>query len=1272
MFTTPRATLKKKSFRVSQENSFSQSVLSTTSTHPPKNTLTETSVSYVKETVTVPSKKPISKENVPQRVKKSLRTLQIDKPLPETLFTEETHRTPHVLLQSEKHAVSVLGALPTEIAGLFSAEGCPLECFYGSLEVNSGYALVITLTDCYVWSYKQKSSPTIYTFQMPKVNFSSQFLTTSEILENLPFVSIIPTTGSKEVGILASSPEGEFRYWETINYGLTNSQKYKSMRIYLAEQDRGTCLVNCEPAGFVFGTRFSQLYRISLSNASGQPALSYSPLSRPLGVFARMSSLLGYHGSDEPSSEGTNSEIVSICAGASSEGRHSRDIYVVTNQSLQKWTISKVFPEKFITERDILKDISLALDNLPAFNKASDLIVDLLDVEYSRENRVVVLSSISVDQETVSTFALFSFEHDNASGNFLLTGQKFLKSKATLYSGITSKPRLALSNGGPAAFVLLPDCIIATTLLDTDFEETIPLRNSSIDRIVGFGLDRNKIWSRESISNSNILVLCTQSGILDISMNLEKISEKMEQEVKVEVESSDEQKKRTHQLKNKLEQAVFFGSHEENPLSFNLSREFITGLDKAALKLSDEILKSKSKYIPAIMEVKIQLQERLNRMNNILKFINASNLLHNLSIPARHKLCWNCEKLTSALDLWYYQNALLGRGYKQPHTLLLTKAIESCLRGIGTQAQEDAVRTFFRFHISEIGLLPQYIADLIRRLRVDQTGEKNLLIHEANKIFLNIFKSAYLYRSQHSEIYGLSEATNEESWTCKEAYLDIIYTQYQLTEKAIREHNRDAEHFGASKASQFEMDTDDNMDVTEASHTLLKSLKDQLCDLADILFQMFTERIDFLSGHSGSDDAMHALALIQEKYRIVRSKVTLPLVSIDRMEFAFQLAERYQDFRTLVLLSIDLKEESQARIDYYINKFKEPFAYELYSYYVENGLLYQLVNQKDFYSGLLHEFLEKGGHTHISWLHDIHIGRYAQASNKLLEESEGEKENLQKKTMLSLAKLSYLASIESTSLDSDQVQGSLEQIDDTLDLVTVHEVLQESYHSILENMNKIPKKIDERIAQVSAYNTGDLSRVRPAMEQLYRQLIKNIMDGQVLDSESLIDVLTLPQNLDNQVDNYRIALGVYRRAKDIPQDRMEYVLRTIWRRVILRDSWDYIYKLSGHAGDDELLAALKDTAVYCTLMAAHDGEYPADMYLQPAETHFHTSKEDVVARFAGMLEQQINLLIQDYQTENQQLDTCITQHNLLGFYNEIVRLIQTEVGNEASMDMETN
>lgn len=59
---------------------------------------------------------------------------------------------------------------------------------------------------------------------------------------------------------------------------------------------------------------------------------------------------------------------------------------------------------------------------------------------------------------------------------------------------------------------------------------------------------------------------------------------------------------------------------------------------------------------------------------------------------------------------------------------------------------------------------------------------------------------------------------------------------------------------------------------------------------------------------------------------------------ISRTENAFQLAERYLDFRSLVELSVGLQPAgSRARIQYYIGKFKEEFAYVLFEWYIEKG-----------------------------------------------------------------------------------------------------------------------------------------------------------------------------------------------------------------------------------------------------------------------------------------------------------------------------------------------
>lgn len=52
----------------------------------------------------------------------------------------------------------------------------------------------------------------------------------------------------------------------------------------------------------------------------------------------------------------------------------------------------------------------------------------------------------------------------------------------------------------------------------------------------------------------------------------------------------DRETRQTEQLKAKLEQAVFFGGSDDNPLTFSLSRKYTGDLERAAESLSYEVL----------------------------------------------------------------------------------------------------------------------------------------------------------------------------------------------------------------------------------------------------------------------------------------------------------------------------------------------------------------------------------------------------------------------------------------------------------------------------------------------------------------------------------------------------------------------------------------------------------------------------------------------------------------------------------------------------------
>lgn len=118
------------------------------------------------------------------------------------------------------------------------------------------------------------------------------------------------------------------------------------------------------------------------------------------------------------------------------------------------------------------------------------------------------------------------------------------------------------------------------------------------------------------------------------------------------------------------------------------------------------------------------------------------------------------------------------------------------------------------------------------------------------------------------------------------------------------------------------------------------------------------------------------------------------------------------------------------RVQFYIEKYKEDFAYALYQWYLDNGecgatvvhdlprllaadtshigwsdLLSTLMTQDDAYSPMLTSFLKMKSLPRLSWLQDVRDKRYADASAALLSKAGSE-------TVLAEKKVSRVACLQ--------------------------------------------------------------------------------------------------------------------------------------------------------------------------------------------------------------------------------------------------------------------
>ncbi|RUS12610.1 hypothetical protein BC938DRAFT_478658, partial [Jimgerdemannia flammicorona] len=240
-----------------------------------------------------------------------------------------------------------------------------------------------------------------------------------------------------------------------------------------------------------------------------------------------------------------------------------------------------------------------------------------------------------------------------------------------------SDPTLALPNGGPGVFVVFPDTIVLKTLFKgTTFEDEIILRNRQSDRIIGLGLGGDRAywlrWGAEMDPTSIVIVVASESGILKCEMNIEAVE-------KTPTQPGDAQIRQTLQLKSKLEQAVFFDSQQQVSTAFEDRLDIpslapLLRLNQGVRRQSQQgragpeqrdprvecvftsflpyvsmlhayhrycidagiysRLRTASKHIPTVGDLKISLRERLNRLKAIVKFIDANRVMNKVVIEA--------------------------------------------------------------------------------------------------------------------------------------------------------------------------------------------------------------------------------------------------------------------------------------------------------------------------------------------------------------------------------------------------------------------------------------------------------------------------------------------------------------------------------------------------------------------------------------------------------------------------------------------------------------
>jgi hypothetical protein len=621
----------------------------------------------------------------------------------------------------------------------------------------------------------------------------------------------------------------------------------------------------------------------------------------------------------------------------------------------------------------------------------------------------------------------------------------------------------------------------------------------------------------------------------------------------------DRLERASQSLRNQIEQAIFF-AQERNPISFRLDTASAGNLDAAVLDISNSIVQSKIKYIDEIVQTKMQLTEKQVRLDSLVAYLQDNGALGQVSPAARKELCWNAEKVASALRGWRFRETQAGRSEANGSTYgqdLIPQAVASFLdrkRVKRTSDAQENMRLFFKNYVASIGDLFYDLQQVLKRQSdLRDLATKGVMLSETNTILAALFEAAMQYRSAHAATYVLDASVAAEPWTCTESMMLVFHDQFFATVTTLQQLAGDGT---GSRAGPADMQMDGEEDAS-----IEAKLTGQLALLAQHLLAASTERIGFLESHNAS-----AATQLKEQYTDLRSRVISNLVKHGKREAAFGLADAYQDFdmlADLVLASEDVRKQSD--ILAFGSKYGQSFTDVLFGKLVQSGKVSELLAQASELDAAVTAFFAGRDLPNLAWMHYVRIGDFERAATSLAASATEEQGSKGKLMALNLAKMATAASkLSAVDAEADAIIASrdVERLNLQARLAETCESIADEFRIFMEDRvpsHELPASAESRLEKLEAMTFARGPGTNPALAELYRRFLSEMMRGNVLSVEDLVDLLTLRAPPEGEEDDLHFLAALqsigelYSLVPTNPR-RMDSLL-SVWRRAVLRNEW---------------------------------------------------------------------------------------------------------------------
>lgn len=1081
-------------------------------------------------------------------------------------------------------------------------------CTFGS---GLGYALSLAQSHAIIWPCSTSPSPPLPAdiFKLP---IPGAFRDPNGAI---PYGVLLSTATYGPPGLLLVVPStGKMLYWENVSSAASLGvprQKQNGVEGSingLLSGEYVTDILNGEPSGIFVTFSTGRVAHVAVRDSQGKPAIMASFLGNKMnyssgGLLGGIKNVLG--------GGFWRREIAATRAGESHQ-RGQRDVIIATSAGLIEiwdthWNSGSILKRQFDLKKSLFNTL-----NSDSTNRTDVQDVTIWDVAFVTNEHFHDRDSTSTGRELWPLFVAFSPSRSLSSKRFYVaqivlsvSDTRILSTRSVDLHNIPltlepPKPLLLVPRTGDTAFIIIGQSVILMSLVSfgdvsnssqtqLSFQDSINFRSGEKYEILGAGVDNSN-----TALHPTCLVMVRGFGVIRITALPRNRTEDGLEYVKVTA-------------KDKLEQAVFYGLMQENPLNLvsqdNL--DFPTEeIEKAALEICRQLLQSKSKFIPTTgISLEQNLRFRAKALDDLASLLMQQS--DNLSQTVWWELLWNAERIAAQRAMWK-----LEEGFRRDkNKTFLSHVVRLMTDKFKTKPEShedvnDHVRHWFLYDTYRMEHIVPWIYNAIQGQKGNSSRQGQRLseqILEASELLLSVLETAFRYRDENACRYGLGGLSFEEG---------VLVTGYENLPEFWTSQNMS--YIEAGNLLNLQLDrcrlwVQEVASEEAPDNEIFRKLARNSARQVRLLSQMHRERVSWLSAQENSQ--LMSESISTEQGHIKQRKWQLfKLAGIGQLGDAINLAEKFRDMSVLVELIIELQDQIKSpqkalgissneaegidrKLSRYFENFGESWADAFFTRQISMGQSGVLLAMKK-YQPFITRFLRKvPSYSRLSWINDVIGESDYDAATKALGNMaiECESDIWCHHVQLSLAKLTRLASCEKGTPVDISFQEDVRRLEDQSEIDTVQEVLYTSIVPALQGA--IDQKAEIELA-VGHFGTM-VSEDRPSLHEVLNDALTRVVTRQAINPDQLVDLLTLIDPV--QLSNYNaselwgkeffLALRVIQLSRHYLKDPLynSALQKLVWRRCLIRDNWKARGK-AAEASDCESEASLHNTTLFRTLV----------------------------------------------------------------------------------------